>query len=197
VRPGEVGKALIAASKMIKSAGRVAIFAASGKAVRRLRADKTASDTMQLRKSWHVQPHAGLVEDSSGDVLLVAEVVGDAPHTGIIERGARPHSVSAEGRARIREWVIRKGLVSLMKPKSLRRGAFGPRQMVAKRLTRGEAESEFAYLVDEVVWGIVHKIEREGAKPHYIVQRRLVQFTKDLRLEHQREIKARMASLPK
>lgn len=31
----------------------------------------------------------------------------DAPHAGVVERGARPHGVSAEGRAEIEQWFMR------------------------------------------------------------------------------------------
>lgn len=37
-----------------------------------------------------------------------ASVIGDAPHTGIVELGARPHPVSKEGRDAIAGWCVRK-----------------------------------------------------------------------------------------
>jgi hypothetical protein len=46
--------------------------------------------------------------DKGKTVMLHAS----APHAGIIERGARPHPVSAEGRAAIKQWVIRKGIAA-------------------------------------------------------------------------------------
>lgn len=37
-----------------------------------------------------------------------ASLIGDAPHTGIVELGARPHPVSKEGRDAIAGWCVRK-----------------------------------------------------------------------------------------
>jgi hypothetical protein len=45
---------------------------------------------------------------SLSDARGVAAVSNDAPHAGIIELGARPHSVSAEGREALARWFMRK-----------------------------------------------------------------------------------------
>lgn len=90
-----------------------------------------------------------------------------SPHIGILLRGARPHAVNAEGVAAIREWVIRKGLVHINQP--LRKGHQGPQQM--RPLRRSEAEGEFAYAVDQVVWAIISKLKKYGYKGDDFVER--------------------------
>jgi hypothetical protein len=90
-----------------------------------------------------------------------------APHIGILLRGARPHTVNAEGVAAIREWVIRKGLIRINQP--LRKGHQGPQQM--RPLRRNEADGEFAYAVDDVVWAIINKLKKYGYKGDDFVER--------------------------
>ena len=94
-------------------------------------------------------------------------IENSAPHMGILLKGARPHAVNAEGVAAIREWVIRKGLVRINQP--LRKGHHGPQQMRA--LTKREAEGEFAWAVDEIVWAIVNKLKKYGYKGDDFVTR--------------------------
>lgn len=94
-------------------------------------------------------------------------IENSAPHIGILLRGARPHAVNAEGVAAIREWVIRKGLVLINQP--LRKGHQGPQQM--RPLRRNEAEGEFSWRVDEVVWAIINKLKKYGYKGDDFVER--------------------------
>jgi hypothetical protein len=56
---------------------------------------KTPTDQGQARNSWRV--HHG----------AVPKLENDAPHAGIIEMGARPHKVSAEGIENIAGWARR------------------------------------------------------------------------------------------
>jgi hypothetical protein len=64
---------------------------------------RTPTDRAELRRSWRVLRRA---LPQKGDAE-VAVLLNDAPYAGIIEGGARPHPVSAEGRERIRAWAKR------------------------------------------------------------------------------------------
>lgn len=58
---------------------------------------KTPTDMGQARNSWRV------LEGADG-----IRLENSAPHAGIIEMGARPHKVNAEGKRAIAEWAMRK-----------------------------------------------------------------------------------------
>ena len=66
---------------------------------------KTPTDQGQLRASWSV---AGGQRTGGLRGRLLAELFNDAPHAGIIERGARPHSVNRAGIEALTQWVWRK-----------------------------------------------------------------------------------------
>ena len=96
VRPGELGKKLIADHKarldVIKRAARAAAF--------RLKAYLV-----------EVVKQSGITDRGTykGSFRVVDEsVLNDAPHAGIIELGARPHPVSKEGQEAIKQWCMRK-----------------------------------------------------------------------------------------
>lgn len=126
-----------------------------------------------FRAAWGVEVRADMVR-----------VKNDAPYAGIIERGARPHSVSAEGVEAIRQWVIKKGLVRVTQP--LKKGVQGPERM--RPVKRSEAEGEIGYLIDEVVWAIVNKIKHEGQKGTFILRKLAEQAGDDLRREVERQL---------
>jgi len=56
--------------------------------------ERSPVDQGQLRAAWRVD----------GESL-----VNDAPHSGIVEMGARPHGVSAEGMQALKDWARRHG----------------------------------------------------------------------------------------
>lgn len=60
---------------------------------------RTPKDTGQLKASWKTT--------GSRRGKNTHEVYNTAPHAGIVEEGARPHTVSREGRQALREWVDR------------------------------------------------------------------------------------------
>lgn len=64
----------------------------------------TPTDQGQLRASWKVKPGN---DEFTGFSESLAELINDAPHIAVVELGARPHKVSAEGWAAIYEWVRR------------------------------------------------------------------------------------------
>lgn len=57
------------------------------------------TDTGMYKNGWRV---------SAGEGETAAQVYNDAPYAGVIELGARPHPVSAEGREAIARWAMRK-----------------------------------------------------------------------------------------
>jgi hypothetical protein len=102
---------------------------------RALIVDKTPVDTGAMKNAWRVV-----------DVDNGAHLLNDAPYAGVIEKGARPHTVSAEGRASIQRWVKRKLQI------------------------RDDKEAE------GIMWAIVKKIEKEGYKGTFAVQNSMEEF---------------------
>lgn len=93
----------------------------------------------------------------------------DAPHAGIIERGARPHPVSPEGRAAIMEWVARK-VLGMRMSKQMRAfvesgGTAKPWRRSPTRRTREKLQQ-----LQAITWGIVRKLNREGQEGRFIVR---------------------------
>lgn len=115
---------------------------------------QTPVDQGQLRNSWKVR----------GTLLM-----NDAPHAGIIERGARPHPVSREGVEAITRWVQRKlGIDAGGRLRDVR-GRFVKTSKAARRQLKAEAQ--------RAVWGIVNKLKREGQKPTWFVRSQLRTLT--------------------
>lgn len=145
---------------------------------------KTPVDQGQLKASWKVLP--GSPTALQGEFkrgTLLAELLNTAPHAGIVERGARPHTVSAEGWLAIYDWVVRHrqelGLVTATgKARRVRKG----RVAVHQGLDKGGVglDSQIA----GITWAIVKKIQREGSKATYFVRGNL----EDLRAVVQREV---------
>jgi hypothetical protein len=94
----------------------------------------------QFKNSWRV------LANIAGNVL--AQIENDAPHAGIVELGARPHKVSAEGVQAIKEWVIAKI------------GTYDTKE------------------VDSIAWGIMRNLEMYGQKGTFLVQKNLERFAK-------------------
>lgn len=97
------------------------------------------TDRGDLRRSWRVE--RGVVP-TRGDAEP-ARLVNDAPHAGIVEGGARPHSVNRAGRESLMGWV--------------------------RRHFPGEPVREQR----RIVWGIIKKLRREGQKPTWFVRNSL------------------------
>jgi hypothetical protein len=115
---------------------------------------RTPTDLGQLRASWKVKATA-----------LVAELINDAPHAGIVELGARPHKVSAEGWQAIYEWVRRHPELY---------GRTRMRRRVSATLAQQTAIGPFAGIDPEITgitWAIVKKINKHGQKPTFFVMK--------------------------
>lgn len=96
---------------------------------------RTPTDTGRMRNSWKVRP-TGMQRGG----LREYELINDAPYAGVIEHGARPHSVNREGVSAITAWARRKF------------------PSANDQQLRG------------IVWGIVNKIKRRGQRPTFFVR---------------------------
>lgn len=95
----DLGKVLKMELAKVKDVARKASHVAAE--VGRNRLSQTAKvDMGQLKASLRVERYG------SGE--LNAKIHADAPHAGIIERGARPHAVNAAGIASLTRWAMRK-----------------------------------------------------------------------------------------
>jgi hypothetical protein len=131
------------------------------------------TDLGQLRASWKVKADE-----------WTSELINDAPHAGIVELGARPHKVSAEGWAAIYEWVRRhpemygqtKARTPRWTPKTAARvNALGPFQ--------GDDPE-----ISSITWAIVKKINREGQKATFFVRDALENLRNVLVLEVEKQL---------
>lgn len=117
----------------------------------------------QFKNSWDVRRSSRRHGFQSWDLA------NDAPHAGIIERGARPHPVSPEGRAAIMEWVARK-VLGMRMSKQMRAfvssaGASNPWSRRPGRRTREQLAQ-----LQAITWGIVNRLKREGQQGRFIVR---------------------------
>lgn len=90
----------------------------------------------------------------------------DAPHAGLVERGARPHPVSQAGVLAIAAWVRRKLRKSVSSaPKVLATVALNAQGVAVakkKKFTKDEAL--------EIAYAIAQKIKKFGQKGHYFMR---------------------------
>lgn len=118
---------------------------------------QTPVDMGQLRNSWRV----GITQGFEGSAQ--AALYNDAPHAGIVERGARPHPVSSEGIEALTAWAQRKlGLDE----KAARGVAFAIAARLKERgqaptyFTRGQMPELTRLAVNEVLRSIRKELER-------------------------------------
>ena len=132
---------------------------------------KTPTDLGQLRASWKVKA-----------AKWVAELINDAPHAGIVELGARPHKVSAEGWQAIYEWVRRHPDLY---------GEKKARTKVSATLAQQATLGAFKGLDPEITaitTAIVKKLEKFGQKPTFFVRDNLESLHKALIAEVERQL---------
>lgn len=108
----------------------------------------TKVDRGQLKNAWKAK------RVDNGAVLE-----NSAPYAGVIELGARPHPVGVYVWSLIREWV-RRNITYQVKAKSGKNKG----KLVTKRHSKDDE------MLDEITWGIVGKIRREGQEPTYFVR---------------------------
>lgn len=143
---------------------------------RKLLRDKTPVYDGLMRAAWKVSA----IPQGKGTLLS-----NDAPYAGVIEGGARPHGVSPEGKALIREWVRKKlTIVDGGKIGPAMKGAgagygipknnIGPwahKQQKARPLTKLESGyGQEAEQIDAIVEAICHKIAMKGQPGKWIVR---------------------------
>lgn len=158
IPPGALGPMLRSQSRTNVQAIKRAVKRAKVRGIGVLKANTPKNDTGLLKNAWIV------TEDG---------VTNTAPHAGIVERGARPHTVNRAGIEALTEWVRRKGLVVRL----VRRGPV-PK---ARRLTRKEAAVDSD--VASIVWAIVAKLKREGQEGTFYIEKSIPRLTEILEEE--------------
>lgn len=156
VTPGRLGAALRSLEARLRQGVNDGLRLAAARGRTHL-VRRTPVDTGQVKNAWKVTGGLG-----------AWEVENDAPHAGIVERGARPHTVSQEGIAAIEQWVLRHfkaGIrsVARQRKKYGARATYGPK---SKRRVRS-LEQQYAH---EIAVKIANKIRREGQKPTFFVR---------------------------
>lgn len=171
---GKISSDLAKIEKAIKQAGmRATRKAAHG--AKAILVKRSPKDLGQLKASWRVGKSGG-----GGDTV---EVFNDAPHAGIVEHGARPHPVSAEGRKAIREWVIRHFGFPGSKKRGTRR-LVGENQVTVGCKVRGSRRTaDMNAEIDRVVEGIIHKLNTKGQKPTFFVKNSMADIRALLEVE--------------
>ena len=130
---------------------------------RALLVSQSPVDTGQFKNAWRVDG---------------TSVTNDAPHAGIIERGARPHTVNRAGVEAIKAWVRR---------------VLGAKLKVTMRAQTGKArvsKDAFEAQIESVTWAIITKLKKEGQKGHFIVERNLETLARFAREEVERVLAA-------
>ncbi len=136
---------------------------------------ETPTDQSQLKQAWKVSPGSGFGATGSKIpvTLVLASLDNLAPHAGIVELGARPHRVSAEGIQSIADWAYR-NLEFEAAAGPVQRGTGGRRAF--DRKTREQMALDVAHAI---AW----KIRHEGQEPTYFVKRNLENLEKAVRVE--------------
>lgn len=109
---------------------------------------KSPVDLGELKASWKIYPR--------GDGWVLQNT---APHTGIVEHGARPHGVNQAGQEALAGWVRRHFPMLDQKAQ------------------------------DGVLWGIINKLKTRGQKPTYFVRNELEALAKDSQREVEHELR--------
>lgn len=136
VTPEEFAKDLRARLEKLSKQGYQAAKREASANARRLLARRTPVDTGQLKNSWHVNKEG---------------VRNDAPHAGVIEKGARPHKVNRQGIESLTAWAMRQLGVG---PEQAKAVAWG----IAKRLeARGQ---EGTYFVENSIPDIARALKK-------------------------------------
>jgi hypothetical protein len=99
----------------------------------------------------------------AGIQVVGTSVVANAPHSGIVESGARPHKVSLQGIIAIAEWVVRKLRLRTRRRASDRWRSKSPeREFRTRKYGWAEALG--------IARAIAKKIEREGQQGRYFMR---------------------------
>lgn len=113
-------------------------------------------------------------------------VINTAPHSGIIELGARPHKVSEEGFRAIKQWVRVKLLGLPAESWSGLRSEAEAREAGDAGLAGLNALFKVKDEAEGITWAIVKKIEREGQEPKYVMRNAIPKATQYFKEEFER-----------
>lgn len=162
--PGELTKAMVRSAHRAKS----------------LLVRRTPKDLGEAKAGWRVS------QPIKGTRGARVDLYNDAPHVGVLERGARPHGVNLEGRMAIYEWVLRNipatpamsGPVQAGKRRSHSLGRGGR----PKKLKEDQAM--------EITNAIVWKIRKKGQKGHFFVKKSMEEMNRDFGKELNKQLNA-------
>jgi hypothetical protein len=166
--PGQVAGAVKRSAVLVRDAIRIGAIRGAERG-RSFIVTRTPADQGQLRASWKVRQ--GIATAIQRGTAMLAELINDAPHAGIVERGARPHTVSPEGWMAIYDWVIRHrvelGLVT--ESGNARRPKKSKAPLAAAAGIPGGGvglDPEAARITGGIVW----KLRTRGQAPTYFVK---------------------------
>jgi hypothetical protein len=200
VPPGRLGAFLRSKANALPRAAKGAMTVAAQRG-RSVLVKASPVDQGQFKNAWEVQ------KDEAG-----ARIENLAPHAGIVERGARPHKVSAAGVEALRAWVKRnlsaevKGLawvarkhakndVLYTKTTNFREGKDGlMRKSVSRKKKTMKEIAEM--MIDEIVLGIVRKLAKYGQKGKFTVKKNLPLLRKFLKEETERRLHRHFSAPP-
>lgn len=130
----------------------------------------------QFRNSFQVQKFP-----TSGEVRLY----NDAPHAGIVELGARPHSVSAAGIEALTDWVLKKLLDDSFPKRPMKRsGPLTPWANAQHQAAGGVYDPRAE--AKGIAYAIAAKFKREGQKGKYIFRDNLPELSRFVKEEVER-----------
>jgi hypothetical protein len=136
---------------------------------------RTPKDQGLAKQAWRDTTSVLSEMDITGRGTM-AEVFNDAPYIGVIEEGARPHPVSAEGQKAIFEWVKRH-LPSFIGHE---------RAKTIKRRFASYADIEAKHIADAIVWRIRH----HGQRPTYFIRDSIDELRGFVGIEVKRAVEA-------
>ena len=171
-------KRLPAALRSNEAAVRLAIATgarAGAEHGRAIMAKRTPTDLGQLKAGWKVKPGVPTVPESG--VVQLTTLRNDAPHAGVVELGARPHTVNPQGWAAIYEWVRRHPELYTAAGRKNNSAWQGPNKPKMRR-SKASAGPQRPFHgpdpeISAITNAIVGKLKREGQKPTYFIRKSL------------------------
>jgi hypothetical protein len=165
IKATQVGATLQAFQGKVPVAIRAGLQVAAQRGKTHLQQQSPVGVAGAYRAAWHVKRE-----------LNGWSLENDAPYAGVIERGARPHKVSAEGWAAIWLWVKRVLAWQVRVERADRNFYFKKRRTLEQITT-------------DITWAIVKKIEKHGQKPRWIVRNSMPLLAKWMQHEVDRQVR--------
>lgn len=162
--PGEITKAMLRSARKAQA----------------LLVRRTPKDLGQAKAGWRVS------KPIKGTRGAAVDVYNDNPYVGILERGARPHGVSLEGRMMIYEWVLRN-----IPATPAASGPVAPGKRRTHGLGRGGRPKKIKEdQAMEITNAIVQKIRKKGQKGTFFVLKSMDELNREFGGELQKQIDA-------